>query len=242
MTKLVLLTAIGLALWLSWKQLSRGGPPDRKTLIRYGLIGGGVLLVLLVLTGRAHALFGAIGAAMAVGVRMLPQLIRYLPILQRVFGSVASASGGGSGQSTVSSNSLRMTLDHDTGRMDGIVCTGALSGRALSSLTVEELRQLWSVCQGNADDLRLLHAYLQRERADEWQPAGPGGTADPPPPSSSDISDDEALAILGLKPGASDEEIVTAHRRLIAKMHPDKGGSDYLASRINLAKDRLYKG
>ncbi|MEM6988292.1 MAG: DnaJ domain-containing protein [Pseudomonadota bacterium] len=239
MSKLVLLLAIVLAVWLTWKQLSRGGPPDRKTLIRYALIGGGVLLVLLVLTGRAHALFGAIGAALAMGVRMLPQLVRYLPILQRVFGGLAGASGGGQGQSTVNGNNLRMTLDHDSGRMDGTMSKGPLAGRALSSLTVEELRQVWAACQGDADDLRLLHAYLQRERAGEWQPENPG--AAPGGSSSGEMTEDEAYAVLGLAPGASDAEVVDAHRRLIAKMHPDKGGSDYLASRINLAKDRLRK-
>ncbi|MEM9601766.1 MAG: molecular chaperone DnaJ [Pseudomonadota bacterium] len=238
MTKLVLLLAIVLAVWLTWKQLTRGGPPDRKTLIRYGLIGGGVLLVALVLTGRAHALFGAIGAAMAMGVRLLPQLLRYLPILQRVFGSVAGASGGGQGQSTVSSTSLRMTLDHDTGRMDGTVSRGAFAGRTLSSLSVDELRALWNACQGDIDDVRLLLAYVQRERVGEWEPTGhPGGAgaAD----ASGDMTREEALAILGLDDGATADDVVQAHRRLIAKMHPDKGGSDYLASRINLAKDTL---
>ena len=100
MTKLVLLTAIGLAVWLAWKQITRGGPPDRKTMIRYGLFAGGILLVLLMLTGRANALFGAIGAALAMGVRLLPQLIRYLPMLQRILGDAAGATGAGQGQST----------------------------------------------------------------------------------------------------------------------------------------------
>ena len=239
MTKLILLLAIVLAVWLSWKQLTRGGPPDRATLIRYGMIGGGILLVVLMLTGRAHALFGAIGAALAMGVRVLPQLLRYAPMLQRLFGVYSGASGGGSGQSTVTSRSFKMTLDHTSGRMDGTVSQGELAGRSLSSLSADELQALWNACQGDADDLRLLHAYVQRERAAEWQ--GPGAEA-PPPATDSNMTEKEALAILGLEDGATEDEVVAAHRRLIARMHPDKGGSDYLASRINLAKSTLKKG
>ncbi len=238
MTKLILLLAIVLAVWLSWKQLTRGGPPDRATLIRYGMIGGGVLLVVLMLTGRAHALFGAIGAALAMGVRVLPQLLRYAPMLQKLFGGALGASGGGQGQSAVSSRSLHMTLDHDSGRMDGTVSQGALAGRSLSSLSVAELQQLWSACEGDVEDMRLLQAYVQRERASEWQAPG----VDAPPATGGLMTEKEALAILGLDAGADQEAVTAAHRRLISKMHPDKGGSDYLASRINLAKETLKQG
>lgn len=57
--------------------------------------------------------------------------------------------------------------------------------------------------------------------------------------SSSTMSKDEALDILGLKAGASHEEIIRAHRHLIQKLHPDRQGSAYLAARVNEARDRL---
>ena len=50
---------------------------------------------------------------------------------------------------------------------------------------------------------------------------------------------EEAMEILGLKEGATREDVVKAHRRMMQKVHPDRGGSDYLASQINKAKDTL---
>lgn len=55
----------------------------------------------------------------------------------------------------------------------------------------------------------------------------------------SQMSREEALAILGLDEGASDEQIIQAHRSLIQKLHPDRGGNDFLAAQLNAAKDLL---
>lgn len=59
------------------------------------------------------------------------------------------------------------------------------------------------------------------------------------PKGSSDLSVDEALEVLGLEGKPSKEDIIEAHRRLIQKLHPDRGGNDYLAAKLNQAKEVL---
>lgn len=60
-----------------------------------------------------------------------------------------------------------------------------------------------------------------------------------PARGSSTMTIDEAYAVLGLKPPATQQDIIEAHRRLMAKLHPDKGGNDFLAAQLNTAKDTL---
>ena len=68
-----------------------------------------------------------------------------------------------------------------------------------------------------------------------------GGRKAPQEPTASSMTAEEAYRVLGLAPGAKEDEIKAAHRRLIEQIHPDRGGSDYLAAKVNLAKDFLLK-
>lgn len=72
--------------------------------------------------------------------------------------------------------------------------------------------------------------------------ASPGSGTPPPRAPGGPMTRDEAYQVLGLAPGASETEIRAAHRRLMRGAHPDQGGSDWLAARINQARDVLLAG
>lgn len=144
-------------------------------------------------------------------------------------------------RSKVATGILSMELDHDTGQMDGDVLAGEFKGRKVASLSSTELQSLYMFC-GKAGDqsLALLEAWLDRNRTgwrEQWQQPSNGSR----PRHSGAMSKEEALSVLGLKPGASEAEIRAAHKRLMKEFHPDRGGSDYLAAKINQAKDVLLQ-
>jgi hypothetical protein len=143
-------------------------------------------------------------------------------------------------RSFVRSAALDMELDHETGAMNGVVLAGRFEGKEIKTLTHSELLELRAELQSDAESLQLLEAYLDREHAG-WRDsadadigAGLGGT-----PSSGAMTEQEAYQILGLEAGATAAEVRQAHRRLMQRVHPDVGGSPFLAARINAAKDFL---
>jgi hypothetical protein len=89
--------------------------------------------------------------------------------------------------------------------------------------------------------LRLLEAYLDRVHGASWRKPEDGERADDTGAGGGPMSEAEALSLLGLAPGATEDDIKAAHRRLMKQVHPDVGGSAYLAAKINEAKDLLLK-
>ena len=155
--------------------------------------------------------------------------------------------GGGAGpqqSSAVVTDTLSMQLDHASGDLEGEVLRGPLVGRTLASLGLADLLELLADCQReDPRSVPLLETYLDRRQPD-WRAHVTGDEAHgPPPESDSGAVMDEATAcsILGLSPGASEDDIKAAHRRLMTKLHPDHGGSSYLAAQLNQAKDFLLR-
>jgi DnaJ-domain-containing protein 1 len=146
-------------------------------------------------------------------------------------------------RSTVRSAAFEMELDHDSGALAGIVLAGRFEGRQLASLSRDELLALHAELSGEADSLQLLEAYLDG-RFPGWRDGVDAhvGGRERSAPGTGAMTEQEAYQILGLEAGASTADIRKAHRRLMQRVHPDLGGSSFLAARINEAKDVLLNG
>ena len=152
-------------------------------------------------------------------------------------GPVGPAQKSPGQTSRIVTDHLEVELDHDTGRIRGRVLKGFFAGRDLESLAPVEMAHLWQDCRfADPQSAQILETYLDhahpswREdmaRSDSERTVG--GT----------MTREQALDILGLRPGASEDDIRRAHRELMMKLHPDRGGSTFLAAKINEAKDVL---
>jgi len=141
--------------------------------------------------------------------------------------------------SRVATEHLEVVLDHDTGEISGRVLKGAFAGRQLEDLAPVELARLWQDCRFvDPQSAQILEAYLDRAHPTWREDLGRTGSGDAPG-AEGGMTHEQALEILGLQPGASAEDIRRAHRDLMMKMHPDRGGSTYLAAKINEAKEVL---
>jgi len=227
---------------VAWVWLRSQPPSQRKpAILKLVLIAGILMAILLAVTGRLQILLGL--------------LVFLYPLLRRVLPSLLTGQMSGSGrgeaeakpgnQSHVSSDILDMTLDHDSGTMSGEILKGPMAGRELADLGESEFIGLLQYCREHDEDsARLLETYLDRRFEDSWRADDPGdnsaGESEPENSGSGGaLTESEALDVLGLEAGASRDEIIQAHRRVMQKIHPDRGGSNYLAARVNEAKERL---
>ena len=231
----LLLGGLFAAVYLFWRRLTQANPTKASQLLRWFLAG---LFGFLLLTLAARG-----GGALIIPLLLLlaPLLMRWVAMQQSAAGSVNNGNAASSpSESTVESRFLRMSLDHGSGNMRGTVVTGRFAGRELQDMSMDDLLLLWQECRSDPQSMALLEAYLDRTYGEEWHDKVEKNAQDRRSGArSGPISPTEAYAILGLQPGASREQIKAAHRRLMQRVHPDHGGSNYLAARINEAKDVL---
>lgn len=226
----LLLGAIGLlaAFW-AWTAYRRLRPATRAAVLRWGVGGGAVALTAGLALARRIDLAAFTGAAAF-------SILRYGRLGPITLGG---DSLSGDNVSTVRSRYFAMTLDHDSGSVTGEVVAGQFTGRDLIDLGEMETRALINEVTDDADSVALLESWLDANRAGwrEYFEETAKGSSDAAPADP----DAEAYAILGLQPGATADEIKAAHRELMKGVHPDHGGSSYLAAKINQARDHLLR-
>jgi hypothetical protein len=232
MSYLLLGTALLIVGLIIVHQLSRATPSGLARWIKR-------ILFALAIAGAAYLLTsGRLAQALPLILGAAALLIRF----GRLAGGARTMGGasGGGGTSKVETDYLRMTLDHDSGSMAGTVLRGRFAGREIGTLSLDELVELYLEClRSDEPAARLVESFLDRgPHAARWREhvGGPGPEGGRPDAAMSVV---EACLILGVSEAAGEEEIRAAHHRLMVSYHPDRGGSTYLAAKINQARDVL---
>jgi hypothetical protein len=204
------------------------------------IAGGVVALAVAAFTG----IKGELAVALPLGI-FGAGLLGWSPLGASGYGNFGGLFGARTkrspGQTShVRSQFLDMTLDHDSGGLSGQIVAGPDAGRSLDDFDLPQLAAMMAAF--DAESCALLESYLDR-RFPAWRQDTQGNAAGgrSHAPSSGKMTNEEAYQILGLQPGASKDEIGRAHRGLMKKLHPDQGGSTYLAARVNEAKDTLLR-
>ena len=213
---------------------------DPKTLVRVtkwaGIVLVAGLVIALAVRGAAWWLLPMAAAA--------PLLLRRLRGGLRGWPRMGGGAPSSGKSSDVETQYLKMSLDHDSGTIVGEVLKGRFAGSKLSDLAFADLLSLLSECGAeDPQSASLIEAYLDRVEGNDWRERATqsGHTYEAPRTGAARMGLDEAYEILGLERGASKEDVKEAHRRLMLKIHPDQGGSNYLATKINQAKDVILE-
>ncbi|MEX0963671.1 MAG: hypothetical protein WDZ52_06495 [Pseudohongiellaceae bacterium] len=217
----------------------------RQNRLLFFLVASLLVIGVLIAVGRLPLQFilAPIGVAATFLLRMLPMLLRLLPMWHLFKGKAASAKPRSENQtSTIRTQFFEMELRHDDGSMDGKVLAGAFTGQRLSILELENLLELYQECREDTDSAQVLEAYIDKTFPD-WREHTQthGHEGDSSKADESAMTKTLALEILGLDESADKDLVIKAHRGLMQRLHPDRGGSDYLAQKINAARDFLIK-
>jgi hypothetical protein len=196
--------------------------------------GAGLLVgvaVLLLMRGQIEVAVFAAGLGAYLSLRDVARGVWGRPAASRV--------------SRVRSAMIEMEFDQRTGVMRGSVLAGPDEGAPLEQLSQSRCESLYRLClRADPDGARLLEAYFDRRFAG-WRPAGQSqrdaGAGRASGAGARGMSENEAYQVLGLREGASRDEVVRSHRTLIKRLHPDQGGTTDLAARVNEAKDVLMR-
>lgn len=228
MPRLLLLVAIVFSVWYWWSLVKRLPADQRRSFFwrtaSWSVLGASIILIA---TGRMHWVGAGLAALIPLGKLLLGVGIRALPILQILSRFKTSPS-------QFSTSALKVEINFSNKHMDGEVLEGEYKGKRLSDLSQEQLQALAEELRASdRESFVLLQAYLLRNGA------GSQSSGDYQANTFTDISNDEAYKLLGLETNASKEDVIKAHKRLMQRLHPDRGGSDYLAAKINAAKDQL---
>ena len=200
-------------------------------------------LLILIGSGRLHWLAGIIAAVFPFLRRALGFFGMFSNLNQMFssfggkfspFNTTSTSQASAGGTSETETSELKMVLNHDTNELTGRVLQGQFTGQALDVLSGSDLIDLYAGFSEDASK-RLLLTYLNRYHPDlqidqQYEDAvkeSPG----------MDVA--KACAILGVSENATKDEINEAYKRLIQHLHPDRGGSSYLASELNEAKKIL---
>ena len=172
---------------------------------------------------------------------LIPLILRWKGLIQQIRNAAKTVSGPTKDQvSSVHTEFLEMSLHHDTGDMSGLIKKGAKTGQRIESLNLNQLFELLNEAQSDATSIQLLERFLDKKFDENWRDKY-HGTSQDNHHNTATIDRSKALDILGLTDPITREEIKEAHRRLMLANHPDRGGSTFLATQINEAKDFLLK-